>query len=377
MAYDINDQSGVRKINGAAYPGIWVEKQVTFVKVTFNTDISALPAASLWEFGTNTPVSAGTIADSSFGVVESVLVQALEQVETDATILAISNLAQTGPTLVATTTTTAATYTTTIPVTTTVNAASVTGSISGTTLTVTILGSGTLFVGQVLTGAGVTAGTTITSFVSGVYGGVGVYTVSVPQTVGSTVITTAGGFAAGQTIAVTAGTGSFAPGTKIIGVNAVLGTLTVSAPPTTPLAIGATITGSFFSGCQVDVMLGYAASFFGLPTAPVAGVPQCAGVVANSNTIPLVALTSVPVDSYTQALITAPGLAPADTVGTLVSVNPLGITWSMEFAYMDGNMAVATSANGALEYIADGVGQGSAILPMGQPGFYPYDPYTA
>jgi hypothetical protein len=306
MAYLVSEQSGVQKINGAAYPGIWVEKQVVFVKMVFNTDISSLPAASLFELGTTTPVSAGTVADSSFGVVESVLVQALEQLETDATILAISNFAQITPTgPVATTTTTAAAAGTVIPVTATT------------------------------------------------------------------------GFVAGQTIAVTVGPGSFAPGTKIVSVQVGV-SVTVSAPPTFPLALGATVTGSTFAGSQVDVMLGYATSFFGLVTL-VGGLPTATGAIANANTAtPLVALTSPPVDSYTQALIFAPGSAAADAAGTLVTVNPAaGISWTFEFAYMDGLMDVATSANGALQYITDGVGQGTAQNPMGQPGYYPYDPYTA
>jgi hypothetical protein len=81
-----------QKINGAAYRGIWVEKQVTFVKVTFNVDITALPAADLVVLGTATPAGAGTVADSSFAVVESALVQALKGLETRATVLGISKL---------------------------------------------------------------------------------------------------------------------------------------------------------------------------------------------------------------------------------------------------------------------------------------------
>lgn len=64
----------------------------------------------------------------------------------------------------------------------------VTGSIAGTTLTVTAVASGTLTAGQVLSGAGVTVGTQITALLSGT-GGVGTYTVSVSQTVASTSIT--------------------------------------------------------------------------------------------------------------------------------------------------------------------------------------------
>ncbi len=69
--------------------------------------------------------------------------------------------------------------------------ASVTASISGTTMTVTAVASGTLQVGQTLTGTGVTAGTTITAFGTGV-GADGTYTVSASQTVVSETITAAG-----------------------------------------------------------------------------------------------------------------------------------------------------------------------------------------
>jgi hypothetical protein len=70
---------------------------------------------------------------------------------------------------------------------------SVTGSITGTTLEVTAASSilatahRTLKVGQVLTGTGITAGTTITALGTGT-GGTGTYTVSTSQTVASTTI---------------------------------------------------------------------------------------------------------------------------------------------------------------------------------------------
>jgi len=64
----------------------------------------------------------------------------------------------------------------------------VTGSISGTTLTVTAVTSGTLSVGLALSGTNVTAGTTITALGTGT-GGTGTYTVSASQTAASTTIT--------------------------------------------------------------------------------------------------------------------------------------------------------------------------------------------
>jgi hypothetical protein len=60
-------------------------------------------------------------------------------------------------------------------------AATLTGSITGTTLTVSALGSGTLAIGQLVTGTGVSANTTITALGTGT-GGVGTYTVNNAQT---------------------------------------------------------------------------------------------------------------------------------------------------------------------------------------------------
>lgn len=64
--------------------------------------------------------------------------------------------------------------------------ASFTGSISGTTLTVTAMttGSPTILAGMYLVGSGITAGTQITGGGSG-SGGIGTYTVSISQTTGS------------------------------------------------------------------------------------------------------------------------------------------------------------------------------------------------
>jgi hypothetical protein len=72
-----------------------------------------------------------------------------------------------------------------------------TGSISGTTLTVTAVSSGTISLGQLLTGTGVSLGTTITAYGNNTNGGTGTYTVSASQTVASTTITGVGTTAGG------------------------------------------------------------------------------------------------------------------------------------------------------------------------------------
>lgn len=64
---------------------------------------------------------------------------------------------------------------------------SVTGSISGTTLTVSAVGSGSIAVGDFISGTNVQGGTFVTALGTGT-GGTGTYTVSVSQTVSSTTI---------------------------------------------------------------------------------------------------------------------------------------------------------------------------------------------
>jgi hypothetical protein len=71
------------------------------------------------------------------------------------------------------------------------NPAEFTASISGTTMTVSSVASGTIKVGVGISGSGVTANTTITALGTG-SGGAGTYTVSASQTVSSTTITSTG-----------------------------------------------------------------------------------------------------------------------------------------------------------------------------------------
>lgn len=61
------------------------------------------------------------------------------------------------------------------------------GVLAGTVLTISAVTSGVLYVGAVISGTGVTAGTTITAFGTGT-GGAGTYTVSASQLVASTTI---------------------------------------------------------------------------------------------------------------------------------------------------------------------------------------------
>jgi hypothetical protein len=69
--------------------------------------------------------------------------------------------------------------------------ATFTGSISGTTLTVSSVSGGTIRIGAALLGSGVTPGTYVTNYISG-SGGAGTYSLSASQTVGSTSMSTVG-----------------------------------------------------------------------------------------------------------------------------------------------------------------------------------------
>lgn len=97
---------------------------------------------------------------------------------------------------------------------------SVTASIADTVMTVTAVGSGTVVPGTTISGTGVVSGTTVVSQLTGTAGGVGTYSVSVPQTVASTTVSGAYG-----TLTVTAvGSGSLAIGNVLSGTGVTAGT---------------------------------------------------------------------------------------------------------------------------------------------------------
>lgn len=97
-----------------------------------------------------------------------------------------------------------------------------TGSISGTTLTVTAVSQGTIGINQSLFGLGVTNQTVITALGTGT-GGVGTYTINQSQTVASTLMNSAAvasvltASMSGFTMTVTASSGTLFPGQTIQG----------------------------------------------------------------------------------------------------------------------------------------------------------------
>lgn len=99
-----------------------------------------------------------------------------------------------------------------------------TASISGTTMTVTAVGAGSVLgAGQTLTGTGFDASavTSIVQQLTGTAGGIGTYQVSLSQTVASTTVTMSGG---GLTLTGANTSGIFAPGMVISGTNIPTGT---------------------------------------------------------------------------------------------------------------------------------------------------------
>jgi hypothetical protein len=115
--------------------------------------------------------------------------------------------------------------------------ASVTGSIAGNVLTVTA-GSG-LVVGGIISGTGVASGTQILSQLTGTAGGIGTYSVSIPeQTVASTTITeTWGVLTVGGTV-----TGTFSAGDPITGTSVPAGSVIQSQLTGTPGGAGTYLT---------------------------------------------------------------------------------------------------------------------------------------
>lgn len=110
---------------------------------------------------------------------------------------------------------------------------SVTGSIADDVLTVTVVGSGTVYPGSTISGTGIAANTMVVSQLTGTAGGVGTYLVNLgQQTVASTTVSGTYGL-----LTIGTATGTFAVGDIISGTNVVAGT-----------AITANVSGSGGSG---------------------------------------------------------------------------------------------------------------------------------
>lgn len=169
-----------------------------------------------------------------------------------------------------------------------------TGSIATTTLTVTVVNSGALAIGQILSGTGITAGNHITAFVSGT-GGTGTYTLSTSNTLTSRAL--------------------------------ISGVLNYSATGTQTLNIGTGLTGwtaakpvAFWSNDLAGSMLGTITSY------------------ASGTGLLTVSITN---------LITGSGLIAGAGVyeSTLFSTTTAGATWIGPFTQTPGNAVIRAEGN--------------------------------
>jgi len=126
-----------------------------------------------------------------------------------------------------------------------------TGSISGTTLTISAVSAGAIGVGTVIAGVGVTAATTVSSLGTGT-GGTGTYNVSASQTVASTTIT--GTYSGSQTFKLASSRGGSAIDITSLGTgNLTLTPVSVANTPPAGSTTDAIATTAFVTASSVDV----------------------------------------------------------------------------------------------------------------------------
>ena len=177
----------------------------------------------------------------------------------------------------------------------------VTGSISGTTLTVTAVTNGELFVGQIISGSGVTSNTTISALGTGT-GGVGTYTVSVSQSVASTIITGANTVELGNT--------------NITGNQTVSGNQAVSGNETISGALTVAQDSSFTSTGGVLLSKGTTAQRIALPNGGIVRYNSTINQYEGYTSSPGVAVSTLTYSTTTATLVTSinHGLGSSGTV---------------------------------------------------------------
>ena len=197
------------------------------------------------------------------------------------------------------------------------------GSISGTTLTVTLLKNGSIGVGQSLFGVGITSETVITALGSGT-GGPGTYTVNLSQTVASEIMNSAAvaatltGSISGTTLTVTAITGTLYPGQTIQGVGVTQGTIITALGSGTVLSQAITTGGTGYNVNDVITVLG---GVYGTTPATYVVSTVTAGVVTG--------LTMTNAGSYTSL--------PTNPVSTSCSGAGVNLTLTLTFGTGSGS----------------------------------------
>jgi len=198
-----------------------------------------------------------------------------------------------------------------------------TGSISGTTLTVTLLKSGSLAVGQSLFGIGLASETVITALGTGT-GGLGTYTINLSQTIASEQMNTAAvasvltASMSGFTMTVTASSGTLYPGQTIQGAGVTAGTIITALGSGTVLSTSIASGGTGYAVNDTVTVLG---GIYGTSPATYTVSSISAGVVTG--------LTVTSAGSYTSV--------PSNNVSTSSSGAGTGLTLTLTFGTGTGN----------------------------------------
>lgn len=209
-------------------------------------------------------------------------------------------------------------------------AASFEGSISGTTLTVTLMKSGTIAAGQQLFGLGITAETVITALGTGT-GGTGTYVINISHTIGTPQdlsSATAGaivtGSISGTTLTVTAVTsGTLYPGQTIQGTGIAAGTIITALGGSAALSYSITAAGTGYAvGDTITVVGGIYTAQTTYTVATIGGSGAVTGLTLVSN------------GNYT--------IKPGTPSSTTTSGNGTGLTLTLTFG---------TGAGGAGTYV--------------------------
>jgi hypothetical protein len=192
------------------------------------------------------------------------------------------------------------------------------GSISGTTLTVTSMKSGTITANQQVFGDGIVAETIITALGSGT-GGVGTYTVNNTQTKASTTLNTAAvaavvtGYITGTVLTVSAvASGTLYPGQTIQGTGVTLGTIITALGGSAALSFSITAAGTGYAvGDTITVTGGIYSQQATYTVATIGGSGAVTGLTTVSNGV------------YT--------VVPGTPATTTTSGNGTGLTLTLTF----------------------------------------------
>jgi len=204
------------------------------------------------------------------------------------------------------------------------NNAEFVGSISGTTLTVTLMKSGTIAVSQQVLCDGILPGTVITALGTGT-GGVGTYTINRTQTIASRDINTAAvgavvtGSISGTVLTVTAVTsGILYPGQTIQGTGVTAGTIITALGGSAALSFSITAAGTGYAvGDTITVTGGIYSQQATYTVATIGGSGAVTGLTTVNNGV------------YT--------VVPGTPANTTTSGNGTGLTLTLTFGTGTGN----------------------------------------